>query len=134
MPRSATALPERVRRLGRTAPLLVQSAVGAGLAYWVASELLGHDQPFFAPVAAIVGLGASYRQRGRRAVEIVIGVAIGVGVGDLVVALVGPSIFVLVLAVLVAMSLAVFLDVGALVVTQAGVQSSKSSTKAHKSR
>ena len=123
VPRSATALPERVRRLGRTAPLLVQSAVGAGLAYWVASELLGHDQPFFAPVAAIVGLGASYRQRGRRAVEIVIGVAIGVGVGDLVVALVGPSIFVLVLAVLVAMSLAVFLDVGALVVTQAGVQS-----------
>ena len=38
-------------------------------------------------------------------------------------ALVGPSIWVLVLAVLVAMSLAVFLDVGALVVTQAGVQS-----------
>jgi uncharacterized membrane protein YccC len=121
--RSGTALSERLRRLGRTAPLLVQSAVAAGLAYWVASELLGHEQPFFAPVAAIVGLGASYRQRGRRAVEIVVGVAIGVGVGDLVVALVGPSIFVLVLAVLVAMSIAVFLDVGALVVTQAGVQS-----------
>jgi uncharacterized membrane protein YgaE (UPF0421/DUF939 family) len=121
--RPGTALSERLRRLGRTAPLLVQSAVAAGLAYWVASELLGHEQPFFAPVAAIVGLGASYRQRGRRAVEIVVGVAIGVGVGDLVVALVGPSIFVLVLAVLVAMSIAVFLDVGALVVTQAGVQS-----------
>ena len=123
MARAGTALPERVRRLGRTAPLLVQSALGAGVAYWVAETLLGHDQPFFAPVAAIIGLGASYRQRGRRAVEIVIGVAIGVGVGDLVVALVGPSVFVLVLAVLVAMSIAVFLDVGALVVTQAGVQS-----------
>ncbi|MFC3689815.1 FUSC family protein [Aquipuribacter hungaricus] len=123
MPRAPRAVPERVRRLGRTAPLLVQSAVAAGLAYWVASTVLGHEQPFFAPVAAIVGLGASYRQRGRRAVEIVVGVAIGVGVGDLVVALVGPSIWVLVLAVLVAMSLAVFLDVGALVVTQAGVQS-----------
>ena len=91
MARAGTALPERLRRLGRTAPLLVQSAVGAGLAYFVASELLGHEQPFFAPVAAIVGLGATYRQRGRRAVEIVIGVAIGVGVGDLVVALVGPQ-------------------------------------------
>lgn len=115
-------VPERVRRLGRTAPLLVQSAVGAGIAYWVASMLLGHEQPFFAPVAAIIGLGASYRQRGRRAVEIVVGVAIGVGVGDLVVALVGPSLWVLVVAVFVAMSLAVLLDAGTLVVMQAGVQ------------
>ena len=123
MARAAPVLPERVRRLGRAAPLLVQSALGAGVAYWVAETLLGHDQPFFAPVAAIIGLGVSYRQRGRRAVEIVVGVAIGVGVGDLVVALVGPSVFVLVLAVLVAMSIAVFLDVGVLVVTQAGVQS-----------
>lgn len=123
MARAATAVPERVRRLGRTAPLLLQSALGAGIAYWVAGTLLGHEQPFFAPVAAIIGLGASYRQRGRRAVEIVVGVAIGVGVGDLVVALVGPSIFVLVLVVLVSMGIAVFLDVGALVVTQAGVQS-----------
>jgi len=116
-------LDERLRRLGRTAPLLLQSALGAGIAFWVAGTLLGHEQPFFAPVAAIIGLGASYRQRGRRAVEIVIGVAIGVGVGDLVVALVGPSLLVLVVAVLVAMGVAVFLDVGALVVTQAGVQS-----------
>lgn len=120
---SATrALPERVRRLGRTAPLLLQSAVAAGIAYWVAQNLLGHSEPFFAPAAAIIGLGASYRQRGRRAVEIVVGVAIGVAVGDLVVALVGPSVWVLVLAVLLAMSLAVLLDVGALIVMQAGVQ------------
>lgn len=116
------SVPERVRRLGRTAPLLVQSAVAAGIAYWVATALLGHAQPFFAPAAAIIGLGASYRQRWRRAAEVVVGVAIGVGVGDLVVALVGPSVWVLVLAVMVAMSLAVLLDAGTLVVVQAGVQ------------
>ncbi|WP_380169230.1 aromatic acid exporter family protein [Jannaschia sp. R86511] len=115
-------LPERVRRLGRTAPLLVQSALAAGIAYWFAEAVLGHQQPFFAPAAAIIGLGASYRQRWRRTAEIVVGVAIGVGVGDLVVALVGPSVWVLVLAVLVAMSLAVLLDAGALIVMQAGVQ------------
>lgn len=114
--------PERVRRLGRTAPLLVQSALAAGVAFWFASEVLGHERPFFAPAAAIIGLGASYRQRWRRTVEIVVGVAIGVGVGDLVVALVGSNVWVLVLAVLVAMSLAVLLDAGALIVTQAGVQ------------
>jgi uncharacterized membrane protein YgaE (UPF0421/DUF939 family) len=116
------ALPERVRRLGRTAPLLVQSALAAGVAYWFADVVLGHYQPFFAPAAAIIGLGASYRQRLRRTVEIVVGVAIGVGVGDVVVALVGPSVGVLVLAVLLAMSIAVLLDAGALIVLQAGVQ------------
>lgn len=118
----APGVPERVRRLGRTAPLLLQSALAAGVAYWFAEQVLGHVQPFFAPAAAIIGLGASYRQRWRRTVEIVAGVAIGVGVGDLVVALVGPSVWVLVLAVLVAMSLAVLLDAGALIVLQAGVQ------------
>lgn len=116
------ALPERLRRLGRTAPLLVQSALAAGVAYWFATAVLGHEQAFFAPAAAIIGLGASYRQRWRRTLEIVVGVAIGVGVGDLVVVLVGPSVWVLVLAVLVAMSLAVMLDAGALIVVQAGVQ------------
>ncbi|MFC5382665.1 FUSC family protein [Aquipuribacter nitratireducens] len=122
VPRPPRRVPERLRRLGRTAPLLVQSAVAAGLAYLVAREVLGHVQPFFAPAAAIIGLGASYRQRWRRAVEVVVGVAIGVGVGDLVVALVGPSVWVLVVVVLVAMSLAVLLDAGTVVVLQAGVQ------------
>jgi len=100
----------------------VQSALAAGVAFWFAEQVLGHDQPFFAPAAAIIGLGASYRQRWRRAVEIVVGVAIGVAVGDVVVSLVGPSVWVLVLAVLVAMGLAVLLDAGALIVMQAGVQ------------
>lgn len=122
MSSSGRVLPERVRRLGRTSPLLVQSALAAGIAYWFAESVLGHEQPFFAPAAAIIGLGASYRQRWRRTAEIVVGVAIGVGVGDLVVALVGPSVLVLVLAVLVAMSLAVLLDAGVLIVMQAGVQ------------
>jgi uncharacterized membrane protein YgaE (UPF0421/DUF939 family) len=120
--RPRRAVPERVRRLGRTAPLLVQSALAAGIAYWFADVVLGHYQPFFAPAAAIIGLGASYRQRFRRTVEIVVGVAIGVGVGDAVVYLVGPSVGVLVVAVLLAMSIAVLLDAGALIVLQAGVQ------------
>ena len=65
---------------------IAQCAIAAGVAWLIASDLLGHDTPFFAPIAAVVSLGTSYGQRLRRVVEVTIGVAIGVLVGDLLVA------------------------------------------------
>lgn len=112
----------RLRRLQRAGWQIAQCAVGAGLAWLVATALLGHPRPFFAPVAAVVALGISYGARFRRTVEIVVGVAVGVGVADAFVALVGTGTWQIVVVVAVAMSVAVLLDAGNLLVTQAGVQ------------
>jgi uncharacterized membrane protein YgaE (UPF0421/DUF939 family) len=112
----------RVARLRRRGWQIAQCAVGAALAWLLATEVLHHPQPFFAPVAAVVALGLSYGQRFRRVAEVVVGVAIGVGVGDLFVHLVGTGAWQIAVVVAVAMSLAVLLDAGTLIVTQAGVQ------------
>ena len=112
----------RFQRLQDRWWFIVQCAVAAAVAWWIASDLLDQPAPFFAPIAAIVCLGMSYGQRLRRTVEILVGVAVGVGVGDVFVSLVGTGTWQIAVTVLVALSLAVFLSGGVLVVTQAGVQ------------
>jgi uncharacterized membrane protein YgaE (UPF0421/DUF939 family) len=101
---------------------VVQCAVGGALAWQVAEQLLHHQGPFFASVAAIVGLGVSYAQRLRRVLEIALGVAIGVGLGDLLVRVIGRGSWQLGLVVLIAMAAVLLLDGGPLIVNQAALQ------------
>jgi uncharacterized membrane protein YgaE (UPF0421/DUF939 family) len=121
--RGRTSLAFRVHRWRSKSFQIAQCAIAAGLAWLIASDLLGHDTPFFAPIAAVVSLGTSYGQRLRRVVEVTIGVAIGVLVGDLLVAWIGTGWWQLTLIVALAMSTAFLLDGGQLFVTQAAVQS-----------
>lgn len=100
-----------------------QCAIAAGVAWWLAHSVIGHTQPFFAPVAAVVGLGTSYGQRLRRVAEICVGVAVGVFLGDLFTHVVGTGPWQLSLMVAAAMSIALLLDAGTLFVNQAAVQS-----------
>lgn len=120
--RGRASLRARVARLRQRSFLIGQVAVAAAVSWLVAHDVLGHPRPFFAPVAAIVGLGVSYGQRPRRVAEVTAGVAVGVGVGDLFVRLAGTGPWQIVLVVAASMSVAVLLDAGALIVTQAGVQ------------
>ena len=113
---------DRVRRVQDRWWFIVQCAIAAAVAWWVAADLLGQPQPFFAPVAAIICLGMSYGHRLRRSVEVLVGVAVGVGVGDVFVSLVGVGTWQIALTVGIALALAVFLSGAVLVVTQAGVQ------------
>ena len=86
--------PEVERRLGRLRTrwvFLVQIGVAVFVAWLVASEVLGHATPFFAPVTAILCLGLTYGQRLRRIIEVTVGVAIGVLVGDLIVTVLGAG-------------------------------------------
>lgn len=121
--RSRTSLATRVGRVRTKGFHLVQCALAAAVAWWLASDVFGHPTPFFAPIAAVVSLGTSYGQRLRRVVEVTLGVAIGVLVGDLLVHQIGSGWWQLGLIVLLAMSLALMLDGGQLFVTQAAVQS-----------
>lgn len=117
-----TSLTVRVGRWRSKLWQIVQCAVAAGVAWFVAADLLGHPTPFFAPIAAVVSLGTSYGQRLRRVAEVTVGVAIGVLVGDLLVVWIGTGWWQLTLIVMLAMSTAFLLDGGQLFVTQAAVQ------------
>ena len=64
---------------------IAQCAIAAGVAWFIAADLLGHQTPFFAPIAAVVSLGTSYGQRLRRVAEVTLGVAVGVLLADLLV-------------------------------------------------
>lgn len=99
-----------------------QCAVAAGLAWFLASDVLGHPTPFFAPIAAVVCLGTTYGQRLRRVVEVTVGVAIGVFLGDLATHVLGSGGWQITLIVGVAMSTALLLGQSALFVNQTAVQ------------
>ena len=118
--------PEVERRLGRLRTrwvFLLQIGVGVLVAWLVASKLLGHANPFFAPVTAILCLGLTYGQRLRRIVEVTVGVAIGVLVGDLIVKVLGTGPLQMAVVVVLAMAIAIVVSSGQLLVIQAGVQS-----------
>ncbi len=61
---------------------ILQTALAAGAAWYIAHDLLGHAQPFFAPIAAAIALGATARQRGRRALQMILGVCLGIAIGE----------------------------------------------------
>jgi len=113
----------RVDRLRQRAFMIAQCSITAGLAWLLARQLLGHQLPFFAPIAAIITLGLTYGQRLRRGVEVAIGVAVGVAVGDLWLVLFGTGVWQIMVVCAIAMSLATLLGAGQLMMTQAGVQS-----------
>lgn len=121
--RGRTSVRARVRRWRAKSWQIGQCALAAGVAWLIAADLLGHQTPFFAPVAAVVALGTSYGQRLRRVAEVTVGVAVGVFLADLLVAGLGSGWWQIGLIVALAMSAAFLLDGGQLFVTQAAVQS-----------
>ena len=83
----------RVNRIRARFVYIVQATIGAALAYWVAGDVVGHPQPFFAPISAVIILGMSGGDRMKKALEMSIGGIIGVAVGDLLFQIVGQGPF-----------------------------------------
>jgi uncharacterized membrane protein YgaE (UPF0421/DUF939 family) len=119
--RSRVSMRTRLERLRLSWRSILQAGVAAGLAWIIATEVLGHKQPFFAPVAAIVTLGLTISQRGRRAVEVAVGVAVGIAVGDLLVLAIGVGAAQLAIVVMLSISLAIFVGSGQMLANQAAV-------------
>jgi len=118
---SRVSMRTRLERLRVSWRSILQAGVAAGVAWLIATEVLGHQQPFFAPVSAIITLGLTYSERGRRAVEVAIGVALGIAVGDLLVLAIGEGAGQLALVVMLATAVAIFLGSGQMLATQAAV-------------
>lgn len=110
-------------RLRSSWPSILQSGFAAGLAYWVARHWIGHSQPFFAPMAAILVLGLSGGARVRRSIELVVGVTLGVTFGDLFIGQVGSGVWQIAIAVSIALMLATLVDRSPLVANQAAIGS-----------
>jgi uncharacterized membrane protein YccC len=119
--RSRVSMRTRLERLRLAWRSVLQVGVAAAAAWVVATDVFGHRAPFFAPVAAIITLGLTITQRGRRAVEVAIGVAVGIAVGDLLVLAIGVGPAQLALVVMLATALAIFLGSGQMLATQAAV-------------
>lgn len=118
--RTRRRLDGALRRLRTSALPIVQCGVAAGLAWLVAFDLVGHERPFFAPIAAVISLGVSLANRLQRAAELVLGVSLGVLVGDLIIAVIGSGWWQIALVVTLAVATAVFANGGVLLVNQAG--------------
>ncbi len=108
-------------RILETARPILQASVATALAWLVAKELVGHEQPFFAPVAAVVTLGLTVGERRRRAVEIAVGVALGIAIGDLLVSIIGTGTWQIAVVTGLAMLGATIVGGGVLLASQAGV-------------
>lgn len=63
---------------------VVEATAAATIAWLIATRVVDHPRPFFAPAAALIVLGQARGQRTLRAVEVLLGVAGGVLVADVV--------------------------------------------------
>jgi uncharacterized membrane protein YgaE (UPF0421/DUF939 family) len=108
---------ERIIASGR--PIL-HTSLAAALAWLVATELVNHSNPFFAPISAVVTLGLTVGERRRRAVELAIGVAVGITIADALVSAIGTGTWQIAVVTGLAMAGATLVGGGALLASQAG--------------
>lgn len=109
------------RRYAHFAWHALQAALAATVAWLVANLVHAEDQPFFAPIAALVALTASRGQRGAKAVQLLLAVGLGIVVGELVVVLMGAGYGRVALASFLALFVAAALGEARVALTQAGV-------------
>jgi uncharacterized membrane protein YgaE (UPF0421/DUF939 family) len=110
----------RRERIVAGARPILHSAVAASLAWLVATELVGHEQPFFAPISAVITLGLTVGQRRRRAIELAIGVSVGIAIADALVAAIGTGTWQIGIVVALAMAAAALVGGGSMLASQAG--------------
>jgi uncharacterized membrane protein YgaE (UPF0421/DUF939 family) len=111
----------RRRRLRSGLRSVLQTAVSAALAWYVAKLVWGHPAPLFAAIAAIVVSSTSLGQQRRVATELAVGVAVGIFIADLLVRGIGTGGWQIAVLVVLAMSIALFVGGGPVLVTEAGV-------------
>ena len=117
------SLHNRALRVRRNLLSIVQVAIAAGLAFYIAQRFFGHSVPFFAPMAAVITLGLSGGARLRRAFELALGCSVGVGLGDLLIYNIGSGHWQIALAVAVSLAVASFLSGSQLVSNQVAIGS-----------
>jgi uncharacterized membrane protein YgaE (UPF0421/DUF939 family) len=103
------AIASSKQRVRSEAIFAVQSGIAAGLAWFLAADVLHHGRPFFAPIASVIVLSAGVGLRFLRAFELAGGVALGILVGNAVILAIGVGpIQIAVVVTLAIMAIAAF--------------------------
>jgi uncharacterized membrane protein YgaE (UPF0421/DUF939 family) len=100
---------------------ILETAGAAVIAWYLAQLLLSDRETGFAPIAAVICLGATLGQQRERALELMGGVVVGVLIADLLVRLLGTGPPQVGLMVVLAMSAAAVVGGGPLLMTESGV-------------
>jgi uncharacterized membrane protein YgaE (UPF0421/DUF939 family) len=120
LPTRATWRRALMRLRLRAWPILQTAGAALG-AWYLAKLLLSEDEPVFASIAAVISVGATNGQRRQRAAELIGGVVLGIGVADLLVQGIGSGGWQIGVMVVLAMSVAVMVGGGPILVTEAAV-------------
>lgn len=108
----------RLRLLGEQRTPILQLSVGGTIAWYIATGLFGHLQPFFAPIAAVLVVVASIGHRRRTVVELILGVSVGILVGELLISVIGRGGWQIGISVALAVVAATFLGLQGFARTQ----------------
>lgn len=100
---------------------ILQTAVAAVGAWYLAVLLGVEHRPAFASIAAVISLGAAFGERRQRAVQLIGGVMLGIVIADLLIRALGSGLPQIGLLVVLAMLAAVILGGGELLVGEAAV-------------
>ena len=109
------------RRLRPHLVALVQTAAAALGAWWLATLLLPTERPAFASIAAVICLGITHGHRRLRAIELISGVLLGIAVASVLVFLIGTGPWQIAALVVLAMSAALLVRGGELLVSEAAI-------------
>ena len=110
-----------LRRAAEAGWPILQQTAAAAVAWVIAIAVVDHESPFFAPIAAVVGLNATLGRRGSNAVRLLVGVGVGIVVGEIAVTVAGGGVWTLTAATFVAMVIAQLVDGTRIVTAQAAV-------------
>jgi len=97
--------------------VILQATVAATAAYALALAI-GHQTPFFAPIAALATVAVSMAHRLRRSTELLLGNAVGIFFADLLIAEIGTGAWQLGLVVAIALASAILLGGGPILIMQ----------------
>lgn len=117
--RSGDTWKDRLWRVRKRWRLLLRLSVATGAAFFIATQLLGHSQAFFAPISAVIVIVAGAGLRARTLFELVVGVALGVLVGELLILTIGRGTWQIALVVVLTVVLSTLLGIKGLALTQA---------------
>jgi uncharacterized membrane protein YgaE (UPF0421/DUF939 family) len=99
-------------------PVLQQTIAGT-VAWLLATHLVHHHEPFFAPIAAVVALNTQLGERGLNAVRLLLGVLTGIVFGEIALYALGSGYAALALSLFAAMATASALGTARIVMAQA---------------
>jgi Fusaric acid resistance protein-like len=119
--RRARRLLSRAAKIAVDASPLIQGTAAATAAWVIADQVVGHAEPFFAPIAAVIALNAPLGERGLNALRLLLGVVAGIAAGELCTFALGGGTETLALATFTAMAAARALGGARVTIAQAAV-------------